>query len=91
MLELDHINNDGAGHRRSLGRTIGNGKGASSVIYHWLKKQGFPKGIIQVLCASCNKAKSRMGACPGHKQSIQKNGVNSGDLSIETIPSQQVA
>ena len=56
FLSIDHINNDGAEHRRQL-----NGKN----MYGWIKKNGFPKGF-QVLCFNCNGAKgySGKGVCP---------------------------
>lgn len=70
FLSIDHINNDGAEHRRSLGYE-GNGKGASSATYSWLKKNGYPGGF-QVLCMNCNTGKARNnGICPHkhyHKQ-----------------------
>lgn len=50
-LELDHINNDGADERRTLGST-----GRGHKFYSWLKKQGWPDGY-QVLCATCNRIK----------------------------------
>lgn len=62
FLQIDHINNDGAEHRRILGTTS---------IYYWLKKAGFPKGF-QVLCANCNYAKARYGYCP-HRQDMEVN------------------
>lgn len=63
FLELDHIHNDGAEHRRSIGYD-GNGKGASSATLRWLQKNGYPPGF-QVLCANCNKGKERnKGRCP---------------------------
>ncbi len=34
-----------------------------SVLYSWLKKQGYPPGF-QVLCHNCNLAKGYYGACP---------------------------
>lgn len=40
MLTLDHINDDGAEHRRALGKR--------SLLY-WIRNQGFPK-IFQTLC-----------------------------------------
>jgi hypothetical protein len=43
FLALDHIQNDGASHRRETG-----GK-----FYFWAKKHGFPP-IFQVLCHNCN-------------------------------------
>ena len=66
FLTIDHINNDGAEHRKSLGRKIGNGKGGSATIYTWLKNNNYPPGF-QVLCMNCNHGKSRnKGVCP-HK------------------------
>lgn len=56
FLEIDHINNDGAKHRRDMG---------SSRIVMWLIKNDFPKGF-QLLCSNCNMAKGRWGECP-HK------------------------
>jgi hypothetical protein len=65
FLTIDHINNDGAEHRRSLK----NDKSKSSSgqrIYCWLKKNNFPPGF-QVLCFNCNCGKSlNNGICP-HK------------------------
>lgn len=49
VLCLDHINNDGAEHRKLAGR-------AGTVTYGWLKKRGYPDGF-QVLCANCNLKK----------------------------------
>lgn len=54
ILTLDHIDNDGAEHRKQLGHhkdTRKGGKGAN--IYRWLKKHGYPP-IMQVLCFNCN-------------------------------------
>jgi hypothetical protein len=53
FFEIDHINNDGARHRREVGRNI---KG-------WLYKMGFPGGF-QTLCSNCNGAKSDSNKCP---------------------------
>jgi len=63
FLSLDHVNNDGAEHRRSLGYD-GNGKGASSKILKWLKDHDYPEGF-QVLCMNCNHGRARNGGiCP---------------------------
>lgn len=56
-LTIDHKDDNGASHRRSLGS-----KGGSS-FYHYLVVNGFPPGY-QVLCASCNLSKFTMGYCP---------------------------
>ena len=55
FLVIDHINNDGAKHRR-------NGCGQGADLYRWLKKNDYPSGY-QVLCWNCNWAKSN-GGCP---------------------------
>src|SRR5262245_39086392 len=55
FLSLDHVNNDGARHRRSVDRRK---------IYKWLKREGYPPGF-QVLCMNCNFGKARNGGvCP---------------------------
>ncbi len=58
FLTFDHINNDGAAHRREIGS-----KGGAHFVT-WLKKNGWPKDIIQLLCMNCNHAKDKYGACP---------------------------
>lgn len=55
FLQIDHVNNDGASHRRTE-------KGATA-LYSWLVKRNFPVGF-QVLCVNCNFAKSAYGRCP---------------------------
>lgn len=54
-LTIDHVNNDGAEHRRSLSN--------EAALYQQLLNKGFPPGF-QVLCASCNLAKHVAGYCP---------------------------
>lgn len=67
FLTIDHVNNDGAKHRREIGYKTGNGKGASSATVRWLKKNNYPEGF-QILCLNCNMGKERnKGTCP-HKQ-----------------------
>jgi hypothetical protein len=61
VLTIDHVNNDGAEHRRVIGR-------GGNVFYVWLRKNGFPQdGRFQVLCFNCNRAKFYYSACP-HQQ-----------------------
>lgn len=55
FLSIDHINNDGNEHRKTMDRRK---------IYKWLKQQGYPEGF-QVLCMNCNFGKARNGGvCP---------------------------
>ena len=52
-LQVDHINNDGAEHRRRL-----TGENSFYHFYRWLKKNGFPNDPpLQVLCRKCNQEK----------------------------------
>ena len=46
-LSLDHINNDGQEHRKSIGRVN---------FYRFIRQQGYPKGY-QVLCMNCQWVK----------------------------------
>lgn len=69
FLCIDHVNEDGAEHRRSIYPQRpwgGRGNGASGTkMYGWLKSHGYPEGF-QVLCFNCNSAKHILGVCP-HK------------------------
>lgn len=57
-LSIDHINNDGAEHRRKL---FGEGRSASgSKMYRWLASNNFPEGF-QVLCHTHNSEKGFYG------------------------------
>lgn len=58
FLAIDHINNDGAKHRKSL-----NGAARGYPFYVWLKNNGYPKDNFQLLCWNCNWAKHH-GGCP---------------------------
>lgn len=55
FLCFDHVNNDGAAHRRNMKGSI--------KFYKWIKKNDFPN-TIQVLCHNCNMAKAFYGICP---------------------------
>ncbi len=67
FLSIDHINNDGAEHRKAL-------KFRGGALYNWLKKNGYPEGF-QVLCMNCNHGKRRNhNVCPhhGHIHAVNK-------------------
>ena|SRR3990167_8349065 len=55
FLGIDHINGDGAAHRRALGR---------KPLYRWLRQNGFPKDGFRLLCHNCNFARGHYGYCP---------------------------
>lgn len=59
FLTIDHVNNDGAAHRKKIGNSGG------SSFYSWIKKQGYPSGF-QTMCFNCNMSKGFLGVC-AHK------------------------
>lgn len=65
FLTVDHKNNDGAAHRRSLGIPAG------FKFYRWLVDAGFPADL-QLLCYNCNCSKQRVGECP-HETARRKS------------------
>lgn len=67
FLTIDHVNNDGAAHRKTL-----NTRGIGA----WLKKAGYPSGF-QVLCMNCNCAKQWYGMCPHEAERL---GVEIGSI-----------
>jgi hypothetical protein len=70
FLSLDHVNNNGAAHRKLL---AGENQCPSAIFYRKLIKLGFPTDPpLIVLCFNCNMGRQRNGGiCPhkGHKQS----------------------
>jgi len=59
FLSIDHVNNDGAEHRRKTGI-----KGGEDM-YRWLRRNDYPLGF-RVLCMNCQLA-TRLGICPHQK------------------------
>jgi len=69
FLTLDHVNNDGAAHRRKLKAEFG-GHPLGVRFYSILRRGGYPQDVpLQVLCWNCNCAKQYYKDCP-HKVSI---------------------
>jgi hypothetical protein len=62
FLTVDHINDDGAEHRRA----------GVTRIYRWLVKNNYPDGF-QLLCWNCNAAKQFSNGCP-HQRATQMIG-----------------
>ena len=62
FLQLDHVNGDGAAHRKA--NNLGTG---GPRLWRWVRANGYPPGF-QVLCRNCNGAKFTREACPlaGH-------------------------
>ena len=49
QLEFDHIHNDGAAHRRTLG---------DMPLEEWLRQEGYPLNIVRLLCRPCHELKT---------------------------------
>lgn len=64
FLQIDHVNNNGAEHRKQMGYTDGHGR-----IFRWLRKENYPPGF-QVLCANCNWGKHMNGGTCPHQQRV---------------------
>jgi len=64
FLSLDHINNDGAAHRKEIGQ---------SRLYKWAEDNDFPKSL-QILCFNCNMAKGFYGICPHQRVELVHGG-----------------
>ena len=62
FLTIDHINNDGAKHRKKLSS---GGRSRSGIsIYKDLHREGFPDDV-RLLCYNCNLGRQRNGGvCP---------------------------
>lgn len=62
FLAIDHINGDGARHRKLLGSD--KNPASTRRIYQWLRRMNYPAGF-QVLCHNCNHGKHLNGnVCP---------------------------
>lgn len=60
FLAFDHVNNDGATHRKELGDP--------TRLAHWVIINGFPS-TIRLLCHNCNSARGIYGYCPHERKS----------------------
>lgn len=65
FLTIDHIDGQGAKHRKEMG--FGN---SSTKIYKWLIEQGYPKDNFRLLCYNCNCSRGRYGYCP-HEREVE--------------------
>jgi 5-methylcytosine-specific restriction endonuclease McrA len=64
-LHLDHVNNDGAEHRRIIFR----GQRSVGGLATWALKNGCPPSL-QLLCANCHQAKTFYGGCDHQTQAM---------------------
>lgn len=65
FLSIDHVNNDGAEHRKKIG--IGH------IFYRWIIDHDFPD-TMQLLCCNCNMGKHRNGGICPHQADRLKAG-----------------
>jgi|SRR5690242_2029411 len=69
FLTIDHVNNDGADHRRQIspnarGNDPNSTGGIGMQLYYEIIREGFPDRF-QILCYNCNCGKARNGGvCP---------------------------
>ena len=72
FLSIDHVNNDGAEHRRTAKNSHGHLTG-NHIIY-WLIQNNYPPGF-QILCMNCNHAKGKdpEHLCPHQKENAEKS------------------
>lgn len=67
FLDIDHVNNDGAFHRKEIGKDL----------CIWMVENSFQTNELvnkrfQVLCSNCNQGKRRNGGICPHKNSNNK-------------------
>lgn len=58
FLTIDHVENNGASHRKEMGSK----KGSGHLLYRWLQINNFPVGY-QILCWNCQWSKHLHGKC----------------------------
>lgn len=61
FLQIDHVFNNGAAHKRAIGDGL--------PMYKWIIENNYPDSI-QLLCANCNWSKGIYGVCPHEVQRI---------------------
>jgi hypothetical protein len=55
FLTIDHVNGDGAAHRRTI---------KTPNMTQWLRKAGYPQDGFRLLCFNCNCSRGFLGYCP---------------------------
>lgn len=74
FLTIDHIDGNGAEHRREMaGETGLEYSQAGARTYRWLRKNNYPEGF-QVLCANCNCGKHWSGGVCPHETAQRPTG-----------------
>ena len=66
FLTIDHVNGDGAAHRREVNGSNYNG----SMVYRQIVAQGFPD-TFQLLCFNCNLGRAKNGGVCPHRVGVK--------------------
>lgn len=67
FLSVDHVQQDGAEHRRQLDNQ-------TSRLHYELRRLGYPKDRFRLLCMNCNCSLGRYGYCP-HSEAQAKRAI----------------
>lgn len=70
FLSADHVNNDGAAHRKSTFKYPGGERKGGTHIYLWIKRNNYPPDF-QILCHNCNHGKHLNGGICPHQMKPQ--------------------
>lgn len=62
FLCIDHVNNDGAQHRKEITPGVS--------LYRLVIRLGFPERF-RLLCFNCNNAKQQRGTCPHQRKKLE--------------------
>ena len=79
VLQIDHVNNDGANHRRRQQNAYG-----GIFLYEWLIRNDYPLGY-QVLCANCNIKKEMVRKQDAWEHRIMQQSQTISDAVSLTI------
>lgn len=75
FLVIDHVNRDGAKHRRSGEHALG------TVLFKWVIANNFPDSL-RILCANCNTGREKNGGiCPHETGSTTRTKVRTAEAS----------
>lgn len=91
FLTLDHVNDDGAAHRKGLSNGHGRSGGATARIWLDIIRRGFPPDF-QILCYNCNCGRFRNGGiCPHQRDKLMKVTLNTdADTGLLPVASPEV-
>jgi hypothetical protein len=78
FLSIDHVNNDGAAHRKEIG--------VGHILFRWIIENDFPN-TLQLLCCNCNLGKHRNGGVCPH-ESRRLNYLKPDERAVTLFPKQ---